>query len=213
MIGQNKEEYLEAIYSLIEEGNETTPTAIAKKLKIKPSSATEMLKKLDAEGYIITKPYEPIEFTEKGFQAASKIKRKHRLLERFLQDILNVKNKIHDQACKMEHTITDEVADSLEKLMNYPTTCPDDGKHIPSARETKEPQSLTGLKQGDRAIVAYLEGGEGFKEKIRSVGVREGKTIQIIAKEPFGGPVVLKADNTQLSIGRGMASKIKVMLR
>lgn len=209
-IGENKEEYLEAIYSLLEEGKEATQTEIAKKLKIKTPSVTEMLKKLSAEGYITTQPYKPTTLTEKGYQTAAKIKRKHRLLERFLHDILQIKNKIHDQACEMEHKISDEATESIEKLMNYPKTCPDN-KPIPSAEDAIKPKNLLDLKEGDTAVIAYLDGGEGFKEKIRSLGIREGKTLKIIAKEPFGGPIVVKTDNTQITIGRGMASKIKVL--
>jgi DtxR family transcriptional regulator, Mn-dependent transcriptional regulator len=212
MQSDNREEYLEAIYGLLEEGYDVSPTQIARKLGINPSSVSEMLKKLDADGYVIWKPYGNVELTKKGFKKASGMKRKHRLIERFLYDLLRIsKEKVHEEACRMEHALSDEAAEALSKLMKHPKTCPDDGKNIPSAGEVAKAPSLSDLKQGDEAVVAYLEGGEEFKSKVRSVGVREGKSFEIVAKEPFGGPYVVKVDSTTVSIGRGMATKIKII--
>jgi len=102
MLGENREEYLEAVYGIIEGGNEVTPSEIGRRLGVKASSVTEMLKKLDSEGYIKWTPYGMIELTSKGFKAASNVKRKHRLLERFLYDLLKItKEKVHDEACRM----------------------------------------------------------------------------------------------------------------
>jgi len=213
MLGRNGEEYLEAIYSLIEEGRKTTPSEIAKRLKVKPSSATEMLKKLDLKGFVIAAPYKPVELTEKGYARASGIKRKHRLLERFLHDSLNIsKKRVHEEACLLEHALSDEATESLSGFMHNPRTCPDDGKVIPTAEEVKKAAALSGMHEGQKATVAYLDGGLGFKEKVRSVGIREGKTVEVVTKEPFGGPLVVKIDNkTTISIGRGMASRIRVI--
>ena len=214
MLGENREEYLEAMYGIIEEGLELTPSEIGRRLNVRASSVTEMLKKLGSEGYIIWEPYGRIELTRKGFKAASTVKRKHRLLERFLFDVLKLaKEKVHDEACRMEHAISDEAAESLSKLMHHPASCPDDGKKIPSAQQAKEPPALTDLRSGDRAVVAYLEGGNQFKDRIRSVGVLEGKTVEVVAREPLGGPYVVKVNGTTVSIGRGMASKIKLMAK
>jgi DtxR family transcriptional regulator, Mn-dependent transcriptional regulator len=214
MQSENREEYLEAIYGLLEEESEVTPAQIARKLGINPSSVSEMLKKLDADGYVIWEPYGTVELTRKGFKKASGMKRKHRLIERFLFDLLRMsKEKVHEEACRMEHALSDEAAESLSKLLKHPKTCPDDGKKIPSAGEVEKASSLSDLSQGDKAVVAYLEGGDEFKSKVRSVGVREGKPFEIVAKEPFGGPYVVKVDSTTISIGRGMASKIKIIAK
>lgn len=214
MLGENKEEYLEAIYGLIEDGKEPSPSAIAGRLRVKPSSVTEMLKKLDAEGFILSRPYQPVELTGEGYKRSSNIKRKHRLLERFLYDILKInKKKVHDEACRMEHALSDEAAESLSKLMKYPATCPDDGRTIPSAGAVEKARSLSDLRRREKAVVAYLDGGEEFKCRVRSVGIREGKTVEVLTKEPFGGPYVIKVGGTTISIGRAMASKIKVMAK
>jgi DtxR family transcriptional regulator, Mn-dependent transcriptional regulator len=214
MQSENREEYLEAIYGLLEEGTEATPSNIARKLGINPSSVSEMLKKLNAEGLLAWKPYGIVELTKKGFKKASGMKRKHRLLERFLYDILKMDiKKVHDEACRMEHALSDEAAEALSKLMNHPAECPDDNKRIPKVTEPESLRTLTDLKQGETASIVFLEGGDEFKSRIRSVGVVEGKVAKVVAREPFGGPLVIKVDCTQITLGRGMASKVRVVAR
>ncbi|MFZ2456127.1 MAG: metal-dependent transcriptional regulator [Candidatus Altiarchaeia archaeon] len=212
MQSENREEYLEAIYGLLEEGYEVSPTRIARKLGINPSSVSEMLKKLDAEGFVLWKPYGNVELTKKGFKKASGMKRKHRLLERFLYDVLKIEiGKVHEQACRMEHSLSDEAAEALSKFMNHPAKCPDDNKRIPKGTEPESLRTLTDLKQGETASIVFLEGGDEFKNRIRSVGVVEGKMAKVVAKEPFGGPLVIKVGSTQITLGRGMASKVRVV--
>jgi len=211
MPGRSKEEYLENIYGLIEDGKEPKTGEIAKAMGVKDASVTEMLKKLDADGFIKHKPYQGVELTRKGLKVASKVKRKHRLLERFLHDLLKIrKDKVHDQACQMEHTLSDEAADALDKLMNYPATCPDDGKPIPAEGDAVQPDTLLHVAVGKTTTVSKLSGGAGFKDRMKSMGVSEGKKLKVVAREPLGGPIVVRLGNTRLTIGRGMASKIKV---
>ncbi|MFH1404332.1 MAG: FeoA family protein [Candidatus Altiarchaeota archaeon] len=69
---------------------------------------------------------------------------------------------------------------------------------------------LSELGVGKKATVRELQGGDQFKSKLKTMGLREGKQITVIAKEPAHGPVVVKIGNTTLTIGRGMADKILV---
>ncbi len=211
MPGKSKEEYLEAIYGLMEDGKAPKTGEIAREMGVRDSSVTEMLKKLDSEEYIRHKPYRGVELTKKGLKVASRVKRKHRLLERFLYDVLKLrKDRVHEQASMMEHGLSDEAADALDKLMDHPETCPDDGKPIPKAGDITPPDTLMHLAVGDHATVKELAGGSRFRSRMKSMGVTEGKKIRMVAREPLGGPVVVKVGNTRLTIGRGMASKVKV---
>ncbi|MFA7158168.1 MAG: FeoA family protein [Kiritimatiellia bacterium] len=74
----------------------------------------------------------------------------------------------------------------------------------------EEPLSLASLKQGEKAVVHALVGGFGFGKRLRSLGIREGKEICLDAKHHFCGPLVVDVDGRQVTIGRGMASKIIV---
>ncbi|HHQ44858.1 MAG TPA: ferrous iron transport protein A [Candidatus Altiarchaeales archaeon] len=70
--------------------------------------------------------------------------------------------------------------------------------------------NLSDLKKGESAIVHKLEGGECMKSQLRSMGLKEGSKLTVIAREPLGGPIVIKTHNTTLTIGRGRAHKIFV---
>ena len=132
MVTRNAEEYLEALYKLTLDKKVASTTEISKTLKIAPASVTEMLKKLDDKSYVNYSPYAGTSLTNKGLKIAEKITRKHRLLERFLHDILKLgKDMVHKQACEMEHSLSDQAEEALCRFLKYPDRCPDDGKTIP----------------------------------------------------------------------------------
>jgi len=207
------EEYLEAIYGLVEDGRKAKTTVLAKKLGVKPGSVTEMLKRLSKSGYITYRPYEGAVLTQKGLQVGQKLKRRHRILERFLFDILGIrKERVHDEACRMEHAISDESERALDEMLGYPSKCPDDKKPIPGRASVlgKDEERLLYVKKGVQAKVVRFIGGHGFKSNLRTIGIREGKNIEVTSLQPLGGPLVVKVDNTTIAVGRGMASKIIV---
>lgn len=211
MIEENKEEYLEAIYSLEEQGTPATTSEIAGKLNVSPASVTEMLKKLDGDGFLKYSPYKGAELTRKGERHARKIKRKHRLLERFLHDVLGIgKAKVHPEACRLEHGLSDESADALDRLMDHPVECPDDRKPIPGVASNVSELRLLKVKPGNSVKVLKIGGGSGLQSNLKNMGIREGKMVKVIAREPAGGPLVIKIDNMKITLGRGMASKILV---
>jgi DtxR family Mn-dependent transcriptional regulator len=127
-----EEEYLEAIYTR-EESSERVATTrdLAKCFGIKDLSVTEMLKKLSAKGLVNYTPYRGASLTEAGREIAANVKRKHRILERYLEDICGVdKQESHKQACEIEHVISDKAIDRLFALLDHPSTCPG-GRVIP----------------------------------------------------------------------------------
>jgi DtxR family Mn-dependent transcriptional regulator len=108
-ISENIEEYLEVLYRNGSNGEQVSTTKLSKDLGIAPGSVTQMLKKLENLGYIGYTPYKGATLTEEGMKIAQKITRKHRILEKFLMEVLKIKEEnIHDQACEMEHTLSDE---------------------------------------------------------------------------------------------------------
>jgi len=70
---------------------------------------------------------------------------------------------------------------------------------------------ISQLVPGEIATIAALHGGSGFKNRLRSVGITEGKKVRIVAKHPLSGPLVLEVERRQVTIGRGMSQKIKVV--
>ena len=71
-------------------------------------------------------------------------------------------------------------------------------------------KTLATMKQDESGTISRMEGGDEFKRKLRNIGIREGKRVTLVTKQYFGGPVVLKVDGRETSIGRGMARRIFV---
>jgi DtxR family Mn-dependent transcriptional regulator len=229
MSGDSFEEYVEAIYSFNEKGEPARTNELAKRLKVAPPSVTDMLKKLSKEGFIEYEPYKGAILTGKGMALAQKVVRKHRLLERFLYDFLGLKKeKVHEEACRLEHSLSDEAAAALCKALNIPKTCPDDGEPIPpcslktsdckecaEARE-KEGESfrlvtqLSNLKTGEEAVVAFIRGGTTACQRLLDMGLTIGTRVRVLNAAPFQGPMEVAVRGTTLALGRGLAGHVFV---
>jgi DtxR family Mn-dependent transcriptional regulator len=225
------EEYLEALYTLTENGKIAKTTDISKHLKLKPGTVTEMLQRLSRDGYIHYEPYHGVTLTKKGLKLARKMVRKHRLLERFLTDILKVDTKrVHQQACDMEHALSDDAEDALCRLLKHPERCPDDDKFIPicnkllnncaecmerkptikSRSRTRDLVALTSLQEGRKGVVAFIRGGKRAVRRLIDMGLTPRTEIELTKSAPFGGPIEISVRGSKLAIGRGIAGKIFV---
>lgn len=70
--------------------------------------------------------------------------------------------------------------------------------------------SVVHLENSQKGIVVSLHGGCEFQCRLRGIGIKEGKTIRVVARHPLSGPVVLEVDRRQVTLGRGMAQRIEV---
>ncbi len=116
------EEYLETIQSLTEEGTPVIQARIAERLGRSAPSVSEMLERLEADGYI-ARSGRAISLTGPGRTLADSVIRKHRLAERLLTDVIGLPwHKVHVEAGRWEHVISDEVEARLVELLGNPTT-------------------------------------------------------------------------------------------
>ena len=134
MYSENVEMYLKSIFLLAKENGGRAKTGdISKDLTVSPSSVTEMLDKLQKQGLVKHTKYQGALLTRKGDAYARRILKKHCMIERFMVDTLRYpEGKFHDEACRLEHVITDETEKRLRKLVGQPDPCPDCydlGKH------------------------------------------------------------------------------------
>lgn len=229
MSGDSLEEYLEAIYSYNEKGQLAKNSDLAKKLKVAPPSVTQMVQKLAEEGLVEYVPYKGASLTGKGTALAQKVVRKHRLLERFLHDVLGIGlNKVHEEACRMEHGLSDEAAAALCKVMDAPEVCPDDGMEIPpcplevddceeceAARVDVDPILLTelsNLKPGEEGDVAFVRGGTNACQRLMDMGLTKGTRVRVLQAAPFNGPIEVSVRGTSLALGRGLAGRVFIHL-
>ena len=127
----SKEDYLRAAYHLMEENLEVRSVDLADYLNVTKPSVSEMLRELSKEGLIQYKKYSKVKLTGKGHKIAQKLTSKHRIIERFLQDMLRVNaKKIHEEAHRLEHAFSDDSIGKLRRLLGNPKQDPH-GKPIP----------------------------------------------------------------------------------
>ena len=124
---ENVEMYLKSIFLLgMEAAGRAKTGDISKDLHVSPSSVTEMLDKLQKEGLVRHAKYQGATLTRKGGAYARRILRKHCVLERFMVTALGyAEGTFHEEACRMEHVVSDETERRLRKLVGQPRTCPD----------------------------------------------------------------------------------------
>ena len=229
-ISGNVEEYLELLYKLSPNGEKVSTSMISENLKIAPASATQMLKKLADKGYVKYSPYKGAVLTEDGLKIAKKITRKHRLLERFLCDILKIKSdKIHDQACEMEHVLSDDAERALCHLLEHPNKCPGDSV-IPECdlkfttceecKKRKEVDveevgkrneiliSILDLNEHKKGKVSFIRGDHKVIRRLLDMGITIGAVISVVKVAPLGGPVEVAVRGSKLALGRDIASNV-----
>lgn len=216
MMSENAEDYLACIYDLSKGDGPVKTTEIAARLQLSPASVTEMTQKLSNEGFLNYERYKGVTLTPKGHRVAERIKRRHRMLERFLVDILGVsKDRGHEEAMKLEHTVSDDSVDRLALLMNRPTVCPD-GDPIPPGDEEEvvELESsvpLTGLKEGEGGEITHLKCDDpDIIRRLIGMGFVPGRRVKVDEKVPMGGPFLVKVDETRVALARNNASVVQV---
>ena len=123
---ENVEMYLKYIYLISQQNHRPAKTGeISTYLKVAPSSVTEMLERLQKEKLVKYAKYQGATLTKKGNDVAVKILRRHCTMEYFLVSLGVPEGKYHDEACEMEHVLSDDTTRRLQKLVKWPETCPD----------------------------------------------------------------------------------------
>jgi len=199
MTTENVEEYLETIYRFKEKGKRATTTKIAKELKVSSASVSEMIKKLSVKGYLKYEPYRGVILTKKGMTVGKDILRKHRIIQIFLSSIGFPENKVHKEACKLEHVVSSEMENIIESKIEQP-------KH------KKGVLSLVEFKDGQEGIIKSIETCSSTKKRLEDLGLIPETKIRVNKSAPLHGPIEVCFRDSRLVIGRGMAMKIFVKL-
>ena len=131
MESASREDYLRAVYHLMEENKEVRSVEVADYLNVTKPSVSEMLKGLSKEGLIQYKKYSKVKLTGKGHKIARNLTSKHRIIESFLKNMLKINEKsVHEEAHRLEHAFSDDSIGKLRKLLGNPKQDPH-GKPIP----------------------------------------------------------------------------------
>jgi DtxR family transcriptional regulator, Mn-dependent transcriptional regulator len=206
------EEYLETMLSLIEEGVPVIQARIAERLGRAAPSVSEMLERLIEDGYV-SRHGRRLDLTPTGRSLAEKVVRKHRLAERLLVDVIGLEwHKVHREAGRWEHVISDDVEARLVELLGDPATCPH-GNPIPgsgSAAAAVKTRRLTEVGPGERVRLVRISEevelnlgsltllGEGgfIPGVVAVVGDRDGEDNLEVQVEGEGESLHLSSDLT-----------------
>jgi len=214
MLTESTEDYLKAIYSIEREQGKVLTTQLAQRLKVTPASATGMVRKLSEMKLVSYKKYQGVALTLSGKKIALEVIRHHRLLELYLNEVMGVPwDKVHLEAEKLEHAISEELEDRIDELLGFPTKDPH-GAPIPSKSgkvEKRSSSNLAGLKAGQKALIAEVDDEDS--ELLRyagDLGLYPGESVTVIAVAPFKGPLTLKLNEKEVIVGREAAELILV---
>ena len=192
------EEYLETLVRYEEAGKAPKVKEIASELKVSPSSVSEMFKKLSSKGLVQYERYGDVKLTRKGKRLGQDILRKHRFIEKFLMFIGVKKDKIHREACVLEHALSDDVEKALRS------------KFSGCIGNIEDVVPLIEMKSGQKGKIVLVRGGCDSCKRLSDLGLTPGTEIEVSRTSSRAGPVELILRSSCLALGRGVASKIFV---
>ena len=212
MNSQSEEDYLKALYHLETDYDAVSTNSIADYLDMKPSSVTDMLKKLAEKKYINYEKYKGTSLTKRGRLVALSIIRKHRLWETFLVEKLGFGwDQVHIIAEQLEHIKSEELIENLDNFLGNPKYDPH-GDPIPNKDgkiekmnqkllvELKADQKgiITGVKKGTTSLLNYLD-----KEKIKL-----GDSVKVIEILEFDGTYIVEINKRKLTFSEKICQNL-----
>lgn len=215
MTSQTIEDYLKTIYDLESVTGKVTTNALAEKLNIAPASVTGMIKKLSDKNLVTHKRYQGVTLTNAGRKIALEVIRHHRLIELYLKEALGVPwDKVHDEAEKLEHVISEDIEDRIDEFLGHPKSDPH-GSPIPTREGEIDKQpatSLADLEGGHTAeIYEVSDHDPEFLRYLGEMGFYPKTRIKVLSVEPFGGPITVSVGKQKYPIGRDAARYISVV--
>lgn len=209
------EDYLKAVFALETRLEGPVPTtALAERLGITPGSVSAMLRRLAELGLLAHEPYRGVQLTEEGRRVALRTLRNHRLLELFLVEVLDVPwDRVHDEAERLEHAISDELAERIAAKLGHPAFDPH-GDPIPDEQLELAEQatsSLIDVEVGDRVrFVRVSDSDPSMLRHLASRGITPGVTLTLTDRQPFGGPLTVRLGEDAHPLGPQLAAAMRV---
>ncbi|MFB3072608.1 MAG: metal-dependent transcriptional regulator [bacterium] len=214
-LSEKMRDYLKAIHSLRVGEERVAVSVVADHLGVAVASVSNMVKRLAELDLVRHTPYKGIDLTEAGEQEALRLIRAHRLIELFLTEVVGLQwDEVHDEAERLEHAVSDRLVERIAELLGHPTVDPH-GDPIPTEEGLVDEEALpdlTELEVGQRAEIRRVTAQDpAMLQYLSSVGLTPDKTITVMDKGPFEGPLTLLIDGTQRVIGWKVAQEVQVV--
>lgn len=215
MSTDNREDYLLNILRLTDGEGVVKTTELSNYMGVAPASVTEMVKALSKEGYVNYEKYRGVSLTEKGLVYARGLRRRHHILERFLNEVLEVDHQdAHDQACAAEHSISDESVTKMCRMIgtrvdNDCSTCPD--PCTDSGLVTSVCTSLSEMNAGEHGIISHISSkDENTVRKLISMGFVPGRSLTVSSIVSSEGARIVRIGNTSIALDKELAVPVHI---
>ena len=216
------ENYLKAIF--LGQSQLATPQRLlpvgqlASALGVAPGTATTMVKTLSESGLVHYEPYMGVRLTAAGEKLASRVLRRHRLIELFLVKMLGMRwDEVHEDAEQLEHVVSERLIERIDELLGHPAVDPH-GDPIPSREGEIVPRQLDTLLTCPLntavTVTRVTDQDAAFLRFIESNNLKPGQTIEVEARDEISDSVRLRgAGDSPITIGMRAASKLLVETR
>ncbi len=218
MTERERDEILECIWMVEEDGRKTTSEEILRCLEAQPCKVEEPRKVIEdlARQGLVAWEGEELRLTEAGRGRARDIIRRHRLAERLLMDVLQMGEELTERgACTLEHALSPEVTDAVCTFLGHPKTCPH-GKPIPPGpcceRFEKEVRPITlpliELSPGEEGRVVFITPSVHARlDRLAGLGLIPGAVVRLHQRRPSA---VVKVGETEIALSPEIAREIYV---
>jgi len=209
------QDYAKAIYGLAERADgKVSTTALAERLGVTPASASAMVRRLDERGLVAHVPYRGVSLTPAGVKLALEVLRRHRLLETFLVQELGMEwDRVHAEAEVLEHVLSAELEARIAARLGDPRRDPH-GDPIPSAElELDEAATVSLAELPTGSSGTFVRVSDSDPEILRYLaerGIRPGARLQITERQPFGGPLFVRAGSERHALGGTLADAMRI---
>ena len=193
------QEYLAEIYRLAyysEDSHYVSTSALADVMGFSAPAITRMVQRLREAGYVEHEPYRGIALTSAGEQEALASIRRHRLVERFLTDVMKFGwHEVHDDADDLGAVVSDALVERMSAMAGNPHRCPH-GEPIPTAdghMPRVKDYALNAMQAGSELVISRVNSHDASKlQYLDTLGLKPGVRFRLIARAPFNGPLHLR---------------------
>jgi DtxR family Mn-dependent transcriptional regulator len=204
-----EEEYLQTLFWLQEAGLPMTGANVARAMQLSPPTVHEMIGRLERDGYITRAGDKTISFTDTGAEHAEGVVRRHRLIERFLTDVLGIPwDEVHEEAERLEHAMSPVLEERMLAAIGDAKTCPHGHPIVAGTRIEGVP--LADVQPGAAVTVLRLENeAEDLLHYLKDQGLEPGMSATL--REDDGDEVVLDAGGHEVRVLRTVAETVSVV--
>ena len=208
------EDCLQAVHRIVTQGRAAEVGEVAAFAHVSPTEVEAAISDLRTRGLVVADLPDRIILTREGQKLAAGILRRHRLSERLLTDVLGLPwDRVHEEAMRLEHSLTPEAEARLESLLNHPETCPH-GAPIPVPDTSPPPpatRTLDRVVAGTQVRIEQVTEEDGaLLRYLASLGLFPQARLTVEEVAPFGGPLLVRVNGARYAIGRDVAAKILV---